>query len=75
MAQAVQKALNHDFDTVAFVLPRKPSGLHMRLDGRGSPLGEVMCVNCDKHTVARFDTLEVLAWLQRQGFVDVDVRT
>lgn len=59
---------------VAFVVPRKPRGAsRLHLAGKGSPLGEISCVNSDGHTVCRFDPIDVLAWLAANEMVPIEI--
>jgi len=60
---------------VTFVVPGAPTrrGL-VRLSGPHSPKGELLCINCDKEMVARFDALDVLAWMAANELVKVSVK-
>ncbi len=63
LVEACGKAIAAKVD-IALVIERPATGRRrVHLAGRCSPLGEVACENCDGHTVAHFDPLDVLAWL------------
>ena len=51
---------------VQLVVPREARGERITLAGRGSPMGEIACVN-NGSTVAWFDPTKVLAWLVAIG--------
>ena len=55
---------------VTIELPRRAGGSErVRLAGRGSPLGELLCENSQHRAVARFDAAKVLAWLESAGLI------
>lgn len=55
---------------VTLVLPRRAGGgMRMRLCGRSSPLGELLCENSQSEAVCRFDAVDVLAWLAANNLV------
>lgn len=51
--------------SIIVVLNRVPTGEKIRLTTGGGPLGEILCVNSQRKTVARFEASAVLKFLNR----------
>jgi len=59
-----------NYQLVRLVLPRKPTGEGIRLNKTNGPIGRVICVNGNDHTVAAFDPVLVLSWLKKNNLTD-----
>jgi hypothetical protein len=63
LVRACGKAIDANLK-LALTIPRRVTGARrVFLVGRGTPMGEVACENCDGNTVAYFDPVDVLAWI------------
>jgi hypothetical protein len=72
LAMLCKRAIEDGSGSISLELPRKAGGSDkVRLCGRNSPLGELLCENSDHRAVARFYALDVLAWLHVGGVVKV----
>lgn len=70
LAQHCAAALDRGSDTVVLVIPGKPPrAQHVHIGGRRSPRGEVLCWHMGRGTTARFDVLDVLAWMHAIGAI------
>jgi hypothetical protein len=72
LAKAAVDAINKGHKSVQLVLPRKGTGLHMRLFGKkGGPLCEIACENANGETVVWAPAMDVLAYLAAAGLIEV----
>lgn len=63
LRQAAQDVINRNGECIVLVISRVSRGNSIRMFGKRGPIGDVLCVNSDGKSVARFKAASVIKYL------------